>query len=43
MQCGLIYGFLKCALPEDTIDLDLKVCNLKGHSYIQKRLQITND
>ena len=26
MQCDLIFGFLKCALPEDTIDVDLKVC-----------------
>ena len=30
MQCDLMYGFLKCALPEDTIDVDLKVCMLKG-------------
>ena len=29
IQCDLVYGFLKCALPEDTIDVDLKVHTLK--------------
>ena len=29
MQCDFIYGFLKCALPADTMDVDLKVCTLK--------------
>ena len=33
-QCDLIFGILKCALPEDTIDVDLKVCTLWGiHTY----------
>ena len=34
MQCDLMYGFLKCALQEDTIDVDLKVHTLKGiHTF----------
>ena len=34
MQCGLVYGFFKCALPEDTIDVPLKVHTLKGiHTF----------
>ena len=33
-QCDLIFGLLKCALPEDTIDVDLKICTLKGiHTF----------
>ena len=28
MQCDLVYGFLKCALPQDTINVDLKVHTL---------------
>ena len=31
MQCNLTYGSLKCALPEDKIDVDLKVHTLKGY------------
>ena len=30
MQCDLIFGILSCTLPQDTIDVDLKVCNLLG-------------
>ena len=34
MQCDLVYRFLKYALPEDAIDVDLKVCTLKGiHTF----------
>ena len=34
MQCNLEYGFLMCALPEDMIDVDQKVCTLKGiHTF----------
>ena len=34
MQCDLVYRFLKCALPEDTTDMDLKVHTLKGiHTF----------
>ena len=34
MQCDLVFRFLKCVLPEDTIDVDLKVCTLKGiHTF----------
>ena len=34
MWSNLVYGFLKCALPEDTIDVDLKVYTLKGiHTF----------
>ena len=29
IQCALVYGFLKCDLPEDTTDMDLKVHMLK--------------
>ena len=29
MQCNLVYRFLKYALPQDTIDVDLKGCTLK--------------
>ena len=33
-QCDLVYGFLKCALLEDTIDVDLEVCTWKGiHTF----------
>ena len=28
MQCDLVFGILECTLPEDTIDVDLKVCTL---------------
>ena len=36
MQCHLVFGFLKCALPEDTIDVNLKDHSLKGiHTYIK--------
>ena len=30
MQHGLVYGFLKHALPEDAIDMDLTVQTLNG-------------
>ena len=34
MQCNVVYGFLKCALPEDTIVVDLKFHTLKGiHTF----------
>ena len=34
MKCDLEHGFLKCALPEDTINVDLTVCTLKGiHTF----------
>ena len=34
MQCNLIYGFLRCAIQEDMIDVHLKVCMLKGiHTF----------
>ena len=36
MQCDLVHGFLKCSLPEDTVDVDLKFCTLKRYSYVQK-------
>ena len=29
-ECDLIFGILKCTLPEDTIDMDLKVHTLWG-------------
>ena len=29
-NCDLIFGILSCNLPEDTIDVDLKVCILWG-------------
>ena len=29
MQCDLVLRFLRCALPEDTINVDIKVCTLK--------------
>ena len=32
--CDLLYRYLKCGLPDDTIDMDLKVCTLKGiHTF----------
>ena len=32
--CILIFGILKCTLPEDTIDVDLKVHVLRGiHTF----------
>ena len=42
LQCNLMYGFLKCALPEDTTDMNLKVHTLKGNSHIYKGLQVPN-
>ena len=34
IQCDLAYGVMKCGLPEDTVDVDLKVCTLKGiHTF----------
>ena len=34
MQCDLIFGILKCTLPKDKIDVDLKVCTLRGiHTF----------
>ena len=43
MQCDLIFGFLKCALTEDTINVDLQVCTLKGiHTFWKDyKLQMT--
>ena len=37
-NCDLIFGILSCNLPEDTIDVDLKVCTLQGiHTYKKDR------
>ena len=36
VQCDLIYGCLKCGLPEDTINVDLKVDTLKGIRTFKK-------
>ena len=37
-QCDLIFGSLKYTLPEDTIDVDLKVHTLRGiHAYRKDR------
>ena len=37
MQCDLILGILKFTLPEDTIDLDLKIHTLRGiHTFKKK-------
>ena len=36
MQYNLILRFLKCALPEDTIDVDLKFHTLKGIHIFKK-------
>ena len=34
MQCYLIFGFLKCAIPEDRMNVSLKVCIVKGiHTF----------
>ena len=33
--CDFVFGFLQCNLPEDTIDIDLKVCTIRG-IYIYK-------
>ena len=37
-QCYLVYRFFKCALPEDTIDVDLKVYTLKGIHMFKKTI-----
>ena len=38
MQCDLIFGILKCTLPKDLIEMDLKVCTLGGiHTYRKDR------
>ena len=36
VQCHLVYQFIKCALPGDTIDVDLKVHTLKGIHMFKK-------
>ena len=36
MQCDLIYGFLKCDLQEDIIDVDLTVQALKWIHTFEK-------
>ena len=37
-SCDLIFSILSCHLPEDTIDVDLKVCTLQGiHTYKKDR------
>ena len=36
MQCNLVHRFLKCAIPGDTIDVDLKVHTLKGIHMFKK-------
>ena len=34
VQCNLMHSYLKCGLPEDTIDVDLKIHTLKGiHTF----------
>ena len=34
VSCNLDYGLLKCHLPSDTVDVDLKVRTMKGvHVY----------
>ena len=36
--CNLIFGYLRCNLPKDTIDIELKVCTLKRiHTYKKDR------
>ena len=38
VNCNVIFGILSCNLPEDTIDVDLKVHTLWGiHTYKKKR------
>ena len=38
MQCDLIFGIIKCTIPEDTVDVDLKVCTLRAtHTYRKDR------
>ena len=36
LQCNLVYRFLKCAFPEDTADVDLKVYTLEGIHKFKK-------
>ena len=37
-NCDLIFGILSCNLPEDTVDVDLKVCTLWWiHTYKKDR------
>ena len=43
VQCNLMYEFLKCALPENTIETDLKVCMLKGiHTFTKDYMSQTS-
>ena len=41
-QCDLMYGFLTCALPEDMIDMDLKVYMMKGIHTFKKDYKSKN-
>ena len=36
MQCDLVYRFLKSALPEDIIDVDLKVHTFKESTHLKR-------
>ena len=37
-NCNFLFGFFTCSLPEDTNDVDLMVCTLKGiHTFGKHR------
>ena len=37
-SCDSVYGYLRCNLPRDTIDIDLKIHSLRGiHTYKKDR------
>ena len=41
--CYLVFGYLRCNLPRDTIDIDLKIHTLRGiHTYKRHRSSILN-
>ena len=34
--CDLVFGYLRCSLPKDTTDIDLKICTLRGVDSFKK-------
>ena len=39
-NCNFLYGFFSCTLPEDTINVDITVCTLKGIHIFKKHRNI---
>ena len=42
IQCNVVYGFIKCALPEDMINVDLMIHTLNGIHTFKKDYKSQN-